>query len=204
MVGYPYPKYLNAIMEVDQSAAVLIASVRKARELGVPEDRWVFLHGCADASDLWYPLERQDYHSSPALVLTGERALEMAGITLDDLGVIDLYSCFPSAVRIGAEEIGLPLDDPRTHHHRRASLLRRTWQQLCAARDRRDGDAAEGTAWGLWLVHRKRLVQPKQSVRIYSTRPVTGKWEREPPSVIQARSMRCRIRRSSTDRRAGR
>ena len=30
MVGYPYPKYLNAIMEVDQSAGVLIASVKKA------------------------------------------------------------------------------------------------------------------------------------------------------------------------------
>ncbi|HWU81600.1 MAG TPA: acetyl-CoA acetyltransferase, partial [Caulobacter sp.] len=27
MIGFPYPKYLNAIMEVDQSAAVLIASV---------------------------------------------------------------------------------------------------------------------------------------------------------------------------------
>ena len=49
MISYPYPKYLNAIMEVDQSAGVLIASVKKARELGVPEDRWVYLHGCADA-----------------------------------------------------------------------------------------------------------------------------------------------------------
>ena len=39
MVGFPYPKYLNAIMEVDQSAGVLIASVKTARELGVPEDR---------------------------------------------------------------------------------------------------------------------------------------------------------------------
>jgi acetyl-CoA C-acetyltransferase len=36
MIGFPYPKLLNAIMEVDQSAGVLIASVAKARELGVP------------------------------------------------------------------------------------------------------------------------------------------------------------------------
>ena len=33
MIGFPYPKLLNAIMEVDQSAGVLIASVKKAREL---------------------------------------------------------------------------------------------------------------------------------------------------------------------------
>ena len=45
--------------------------------------------------------------------LTGKRALEMAGIGLDQIDFIDLYSCFPVAVEIGAEELGLALDDPR-------------------------------------------------------------------------------------------
>ncbi|WP_454716373.1 acetyl-CoA acetyltransferase [Caulobacter segnis] len=187
MVGYPYPKYLNAIMEVDQSAAVLIASVGKARELGVPEDKWVFLHGCADASDLWYPLERQDYHSSPAMRLTGERALEMAGIGVEDLDVIDLYSCFPSAVRIGAEEIGLALDDPRGltitgglpyfggpgNNYALHAIA-----EMVAKLRERPGAYGLSTANGWFLT--------KQSVGIYSTRPVEGKWEREAPSVIQA------------------
>ncbi len=187
MVGFPYPKYLNAIMEVDQSAAVLIASVRKARELGVPQERWVFLHGCADASDLWYPLERQDYHSSPAMRLTGERALAMAGIGVDDLALIDLYSCFPSAVQIGAEALGLALDDPRGLTitgglpyfggpgnnyalHAIAEMVTRLRE--------RPGAYGLATANGWFLT--------KQSVGIYSTRPVEGKWEREAPSVIQA------------------
>lgn len=188
MVGYPYPKYLNAIMEVDQSAAVLMASVRKARELGVPEDKWVFLHGCADASDLWYPLERQDYHSSPAMRLTGERALEMAGIGVEDLDVIDLYSCFPSAVRVGAEEIGLALDDPRGltitgglpyfggpgNNYALHAIA-----EMVAKLRERPGAYGLSTANGWFLT--------KQSVGIYSTRPVEGKWEREPPSVIQAK-----------------
>jgi acetyl-CoA C-acetyltransferase len=113
MIGFPYPKLLNAIMEVDQSAGVIVASVKKARELGVPEDKWVYLHGCADAADLWFPLDRQDFHSSPAMRLTGQRALEMAGVSLADIDFIDLYSCFPVAVEIGAEELGLALDDPR-------------------------------------------------------------------------------------------
>ncbi|MBO9546891.1 acetyl-CoA acetyltransferase [Caulobacter sp.] len=188
MVGYPYPKYLNAIMEVDQSAAVLIASVGKARELGVPEDKWVFLHGCADASDLWYPLERQDYHSSPAMRLTGERALEMAGISVEDLDIIDLYSCFPSAVRIGAEEIGLALDDPRGltitgglpyfggpgNNYALHAIA-----EMVAKLRERPG------AWGLSTANGWFLT--KQSVGIYSTRPFEGKWEREAPSVLQAR-----------------
>ncbi len=187
MVGFPYPKYLNAIIQVDQSAAVLITSVKKARELGVPKERWVFLHGCADAADLWYPLERQNYHSSPAMRLTGKRALEMAGITTADLDFIDLYSCFPSAVEIGAEELGLPLDDPRGFTltgglpyfggpgnnyamHSIAEVMARL--------------RAHPGKWGLTTANGWFLT--KQSTGVYSTTPVEGEWEREDPAVIQA------------------
>src|SRR5581483_3897259 len=34
------------------------------------------------------------------------------GLSVDDIAHIDLYSCFPAAVQIGAAELGLPLDDP--------------------------------------------------------------------------------------------
>ncbi|MFZ5669725.1 MAG: acetyl-CoA acetyltransferase [Pseudomonadota bacterium] len=185
-VSFPYPKYLNAIMEVDQSAGVLIASVRKARELGVPQDRWVFLHGCADASDLWHPTDRQDFHSSPAMRLTGKRAFEMARTTLADIDYIDLYSCFPVAVEIGAEALGLSLDDPRGltvtgglpyfggpgnnyAMHAIATLMDRL----------RDHPGSRGlaTANGWYLT--------KQSTGIYSTTPVEGPWEREDPAVLQ-------------------
>src|SRR3569623_3597925 len=37
----------------------------------------------------------------------------MAGVGLDRMDFIDLYSCFPVAVESGAEERGLALDDPR-------------------------------------------------------------------------------------------
>jgi len=186
MVGYPYPKYLNAIMEVDQSAGVLIASVKKARELGVPEAQWVFLHGCADASDLWNVLDRQNYYSSPAMRMTGRRALDMAGVDLGQIDLIDLYSCFPVAVEIGAEELGLALDDPRGLTvtgglpyaggpgnnyvmHAIAVMMRRL-------RERRG-------AWG--LVTGNGWYLTKQSTGVYSTAPVEGAWEREDPSVIQ-------------------
>jgi acetyl-CoA C-acetyltransferase len=186
MIGYPYPKYLNAIMQVDQSAGVLICSVRKARELGVPESRWVFLHGCADAHDLWYPLDRQNYHSSPAMRLTGRRALDMAGIEVADLSHIDLYSCFPSAVQVGAEELGLALDDPRGltvtgglpyfggpgnnySMHAVVTLMARL--------------RAQPGSWGLSTANGWFLT--KQSTGVYSTTPFEGPWEREDPAVIQ-------------------
>jgi acetyl-CoA C-acetyltransferase len=37
----------------------------------------------------------------------------MAGVTLADIGAIDLYSCFASAVEIACQELGLAQDDPR-------------------------------------------------------------------------------------------
>src|SRR5436305_4107694 len=66
-VGFPYTKYLCAVIEVDMAAAVVMTSVAKAREIGIPESKWVFLHGCADANDLWHVTERVHYHSSPAI-----------------------------------------------------------------------------------------------------------------------------------------
>jgi acetyl-CoA C-acetyltransferase len=189
MISYPYPKYLNAIMEVDQSAGVLIASVKKARELGVPEDRWVYLHGCADASDLWYPLERQNFHSSPAIRLTGRRALDMAGIGLDALDFIDLYSCFPVAVEVAAEELGLALDDPRgltvTGGLPYAGGPGNNYAMHSIAVMMQKLRAKPGgkPLWGLATANGWFLT--KQSVGIYSTAPVKGAWAREDPKAIQ-------------------
>lgn len=186
MIGFPYPKLLNAIMEVDQSAAVLVASVRKARELGVPEDQWVYLHGCADAADLWYPLDRQDFYSSPAMRLTGKLAFEMAGIGLEQIDALDLYSCFPVAVEIGAEALGLSLDDPRGLTvtgglpyaggpgnnyvmHSIAVMLDRLRRKPGAY------GLITGNGWFL----------TKQSTGIYSTTRPAKPFEREDPAVLQ-------------------
>jgi acetyl-CoA C-acetyltransferase len=46
--------------------------------------------------------------------LAGRAALDLAGVTVDDLAHVDLYSCFPSAVQIAATELGLGLDRPLT------------------------------------------------------------------------------------------
>jgi acetyl-CoA C-acetyltransferase len=186
MVGFPYPKLLNAIMEVDQSAGVIVASEKKARELGVPEERWVYLHGCADAADLWYPLDRQNFHSSPAMRLTGKRALEMAGVGLDRIEFIDLYSCFPVAVEVGAEELGLSLDDPRgltvtgglpyaggPGNNYAMHSIAVMMQKL------RDKPGAYGlvTANGWYLT--------KQSTGVYSSRRPDRPFEREDPAILQ-------------------
>jgi acetyl-CoA C-acetyltransferase len=114
IVGFPYTKYMNAFLHVDQSAALLMTSVAAARDMGVAEDRWVYPWASADATDRWYISEREDFHSSPAYRVAAQRALAIAGITTDDLTHFDLYSCFPVAVQIARDTLGIAVDDPRS------------------------------------------------------------------------------------------
>jgi acetyl-CoA C-acetyltransferase len=114
MIGFPYTKRLNSNNAVEQGAAVLVCSVEAAERLGIPRDRWVFPHAGTDAHDAYVTTERGDLHSSPAIRVAGRRALELAGVGVDDIAHADLYSCFPSAVQVAANELGLGLDRPLT------------------------------------------------------------------------------------------
>ncbi|MCH9672962.1 MAG: acetyl-CoA acetyltransferase [Gammaproteobacteria bacterium] len=109
-ISYPYPKLMNSNVSVDQGAALIITSVGKARALGIPENRWVYPHAGAEAWDHLYVSERENLHSSPAIRFAGRTVLDLAGVGVDDLSYIDLYSCFPAAVQVAAREIGIPFD----------------------------------------------------------------------------------------------
>jgi acetyl-CoA C-acetyltransferase len=110
-IGFPYPKLMNSNNNVEQGAVLLMCSAETAERAGVPRDRWVFPHSGADAHDTDALSHRGDLHSSPAIRAVGRQALELAGVGVDDLAHVDLYSCFPSAVQIAAAELGLPDDD---------------------------------------------------------------------------------------------
>ncbi|MGA2304821.1 MAG: acetyl-CoA acetyltransferase [Acidimicrobiales bacterium] len=112
MISFPYPKLCTANMQVDQGAAYIVCSVEAARAAGVPEERWVFPLAGADAHDHWFISHRPELHRSPAMRLAAGAAFELAGVGPDDLGPIDLYSCFPVVVQMAAREMRLPLDDP--------------------------------------------------------------------------------------------
>ncbi len=113
MIAYPYTKYLNSIIKVNQAACVVVTSVARAKALGISSDRWVYLNGFASQNEHWYMSERENYYSSPALRAAAHRALEMAGIGIDDINLFDLYSCFPSALQIACDELKIAHDDTR-------------------------------------------------------------------------------------------
>ena len=111
-IADPYTRYIVAREKVNQGAAVLLMSVAAARRLGVPADRWVFLHGHADLRERDL-LDRADLSASPASAMAVRHALAVAGIEADDLATIDLYSCFPAPVFNICDGLGLDPADPR-------------------------------------------------------------------------------------------
>jgi acetyl-CoA C-acetyltransferase len=108
----PYPRRMVARDQANQGAAVLLASVGVARRLGVPQERWIYLHGCADVRERSV-LQRPDLSSSPAAVQAMQQGLKMAEIDIASVSMFDLYSCFPIAVFNICEGLGLAPDDPR-------------------------------------------------------------------------------------------
>ena len=187
MVGFPYPKLMNANAYVDQAAALLLCSVGRARELGVGEDRWVFVHGVADAVEHWYVSERPDYHSCEAMRVGARKALDMAGLALGDCAFFDLYSCFPSAVEVACEGFGLAEDDPRGltvtgglpyfggpgNNYVTHAIAEMVGRVRAAP-----GRFGMVTANGNFLT--------KHAFGIYGTEPWRGPWRRERPAAYQA------------------
>ena len=186
-IGFPYPKWMNAMNGVNQGAAVVMTSVGKAKALGIDPSKWVYLHGCGEANEKIMVSERVNYHSSPAIRVNTAKAFAMADKTLADMDYIDLYSCFPSAVEIACDELGLAYDDPRGltvtgglpffggpgnnySMHGIATMLPML----------RNNPAAFGlvTANGGYL--------SKHATGIYSAQPWRGHWQREAPASYQA------------------
>lgn len=114
LITSPYPKSMNANISVDQGAALLITSVQAAQDAGIPRDRWVFVHATGHAHDHWFAGEHEHLGRSPAIAANGKAALTHAGLDIDDIAHVDLYSCFPSAVQIAANELGFTLGNGRT------------------------------------------------------------------------------------------
>jgi len=112
-VGWPYTKREVAVMDVDMSAALLLATREKADALGVDEDHRLYLSGWAYAEDPAAIAGRADMSRSAAMSVVGRHALGAAGVGLDEIDAFDLYSCFPSSLRLACDALGLAVDDPR-------------------------------------------------------------------------------------------
>ncbi len=120
IVSEPYTKLMTAFLGSDQGAALIVCSLGAARRAGVA-DRSVFIWSGAEAADVRFPTARPDPGRSPGIEAAGRAALAAASaaagsprtVGIDDISVLDIYSCFPSAVELACAALGLAGDDGR-------------------------------------------------------------------------------------------
>jgi acetyl-CoA C-acetyltransferase len=101
---------MNANNDVDMAAAIIMCSAERADSLAIPRHHWVFPHAGTDCHEHAFVSNRWSLAETPAIRIGGRRVLELAGAGIDDIAMIDLYSCFPSAVRLGAASLGIDID----------------------------------------------------------------------------------------------
>ncbi len=113
MVGYPYTKFMVSVMDVDMAAALIVASHEKADALGVPAEQRVYLRGWSYATDPVAVAAHPEMWRSPAMAAASSEALGRAGVGIDDVAHLDLYSCFASSVDFARDALRIAPDDDR-------------------------------------------------------------------------------------------
>jgi acetyl-CoA C-acetyltransferase len=112
LVSEPYTKRMCAFLGVDQAAAVVVCSYGAAKSAGLA-DNAIFCWSGADSQEVWFPTSRPDLGRLPGLLSAGNAALAAAGLGIDEVGLLDFYSCFPCVLEMAHDVLGVALDDPR-------------------------------------------------------------------------------------------
>lgn len=101
------PLLMNAFNGVNLSAACILTSTEHAEKLGIPKENWVYMLGGAgthekDNCEFNYPnfvkktdklvWERPGFASSPAITNSLDSALQVSGLSKDQIDVFDFYS----------------------------------------------------------------------------------------------------------------
>jgi acetyl-CoA C-acetyltransferase len=107
MLSFPYTKSLVSQWNVNQAGAVILCTLEKARRLGLDEQRFIYPLAVVDSEHMVTLSERRDLHRSPGFKRAGEVALGHVGSSIEAIEHLELYSCFPAAVRVQQRELGV-------------------------------------------------------------------------------------------------
>ncbi len=111
-IAFPYPKLMVANSAVNQGAGFIVTSLAEARARGIGDDRLIFVgHGAAAHEDDDV-LARDSYTASAGMRVSLEQALAANGLTIEQIDLVELYSCFPCVPKMARRIIGWPEEKP--------------------------------------------------------------------------------------------
>ncbi|MGB6080838.1 MAG: acetyl-CoA acetyltransferase [Xanthobacteraceae bacterium] len=110
LIAWPYTKLMVANPSVNQSAAILVTSLAKAREAGIAENKLIYIWGGASAEEPRDYLERDQFHQSHAQNAVLGSVMEMVEGDGTAFDAIELYSCFPTVPKMARRTLKLGPD----------------------------------------------------------------------------------------------
>lgn len=110
IVAWPYTKSMVASMNVNQSAAVIMTSLKNALDMGIPEAQCVFITQGAGANEPRDFLARANYYESPAQ----DAVLKALKTEKSGTEAVELYSCFPVVPKMARRVLGRNPETPTT------------------------------------------------------------------------------------------
>jgi acetyl-CoA acetyltransferase len=105
MIAYPNTKLMCSV-NVDGSAAAVIASEKKARELGLMK-RAVRVKASVLTSDPWQERDLVMPDVNTCTRMAAKKAYETAGVEALDINLVELHDCFATAEILHYENLGL-------------------------------------------------------------------------------------------------
>ena len=108
MISYPNTKLMCSV-NVDGSAAAVLCSESKAKELGLM-DRAVKVKASVMASDPWQERDLVMPDVNSCTRRAAKEAYEMAGVGPEDIDLIELHDCFATAEILHYENLGICKD----------------------------------------------------------------------------------------------
>ncbi len=106
-LAFPYTKMLASQWNVNQAAALILCSVATAQRFGIPRERWVIPLAIADSNDVCALSRRRQIERCPGFAHAATTALGRISAEISEVQHLELYSCFPAAVRVQLQELGL-------------------------------------------------------------------------------------------------
>lgn len=107
MISYPNTKLMCSV-NVDGSAAAVLVSEKKAKELGM--QRAVRIKASVLASDPFTDRDLVMPDVNAVTRIAAKQAYEMAGLGADDIDLVELHDCFATAEILHYENLGLCAD----------------------------------------------------------------------------------------------
>jgi acetyl-CoA acetyltransferase len=108
MIAWPNTKLMCSV-NVDGSAAAVVVSEKKMRELGLGA-RAVRVRASEMSSNPFAERQLAMPDFSAATRLAAKRAYEVAGVSPDDIDLIELHDCFATAELVHYENLGICRD----------------------------------------------------------------------------------------------